>query len=217
MEQPQQVNPVLILVARNVPRVHKVEHYHLLAHVMHVRQASTKIRMDILAAAASTVLLGITLERHQRAATAVQQVCTRPPIHLVELRVPTAQLDLRSIPNRRPVLNAAVESTKHKAMLLMLVVLLGRHVKRDKKGRHHLLLPIANAQIVMKVNIRPQTLSVTQVVASALLDFPLCPVRKHVLRVQRERTKHKTMQHRCRVQPGVLVLQVHLVHHQQHR
>ena len=99
MEQPQQVNPVLILVARNVPRVHKVEHYHLLAHVMHVRQASTKIRMDTLTAAASIVLLGITLEQHRPAATTVQQVCTRLPTHSVEQSVSIALLDLRLIPS----------------------------------------------------------------------------------------------------------------------
>ena len=217
MEQARQVQPVQLLVATNVPRVRKVEHSHLLAHVMHALLVSTKIKLDMLTAAASIVLLGITLEQHRPAAATVRQVCTRLPTHSVEQSVSIVLLDLRFTPNRQLVLNVVRESTKHKMMRTTLVVLVGQHVEKDKKVRHHLLLLIANAQIVMKVNIRPQTLSVTQVVASALLDFPLCPVRKHVLRAQRERTKHKTMQHRCRVQPGVLVLQVHLVHHQQHR
>ena len=116
MEQARQVQPVQLLVVTNVPRVRKVEHSHLLAHVMHVRLVSTKIRMDILAAAASTVLLVITLERHQRAATAVQQVCTRLSTHSVEQFVSIALLDLRFTPNRQLVLNVAMESTKHKMM-----------------------------------------------------------------------------------------------------
>ena len=217
MEQARQVQPVQLLVATNVPRVRKVEHSHLLARVMHALLVSTKIKMDMLTAAASIVLLGITLEQHRPAATTVRQVCTRLPTHSVEQSVSIALLDLRSILNRQLVLNVAMESTKHKMMRTTLVVLVGQHVEKDKKVQHHLLLLIANAQIVIKVNIRPQTLSVTQVVAFVRLDFPLCPVRKHVLRAQRERFKHRAMQHRWRVRPGENVLLVHMVHHQQHK
>ena len=102
-------------------------------------------------------------------------------------------------------------------MWTTLVVLVGQHVEKGKKVQHHLLLLIANAQIVIKVNIRPQTLSVTQVVAFVRLDFPLCPVRKHVLRAHMERFNRKAMQHQYRVLPGENVLPVHMVHHQQHK
>ena len=217
MEQARQVQPVQLLVATNVPRVRKVEHSHLLAHVMHALLVSTKIKMDMLTAAASIVLLGITLEQHRPAAATVRQVCTRLPTHSVAQSVSIALQDLRSILNRQLVLNVAMESTKHKMMWTTLVVLVGQHVEKDKKVQHHPLLPIANAQIATKVNIRPQTLSVTQVVAFVRLDFPLCPVRKHVLRAQRERFKHRAMQHRWRVRPGENVLLVHMVHHQQHK
>ena len=217
MAQPHQEQPVQLLEVTNVPLVRKVEHSYRLAHVMHALLASTKIRMDMLTAPASIVLLGITLEQHRPAATAVRQVCTRLPTHSVAQSVSIALLDLRSILNRQLVLNVARESTKHKMMRTTLVVLVGQHVEKGKKVQHHLLLLIANAQIVIKVNIRPQTLSVTQVVAFVRLDFPLCPVRKHVLRAQRERFKHRAMQHRWRVRPGENVLLVHMVHHQQHK
>ena len=217
MEQARQVQPVQLLEVTNVPRVRKVEHSHLLAHVMHVRQVSTKIKMDMLTAAASIVLLGITLEQHRPAATTVRQVCTRLPTHSVAQSVSIALLDLRSTLNRQLVLNVAQESTKHKMTRTTLVVLVGQHVEKDEKVRHHLLLLIANAQIAIKVNIRPQTLSVTQVVAFALLDFPLCLVRKHVPCAQRERFNRKAMQHQYRALPGENALLVHMVHHQQHR
>ena len=99
MEQARRVQPVQLLVATNVPRVRKVELSYRLAHVMHALLASTKIRMDTLTAAASTVLLGIILEHPQPAATNVRQVCTRVPIHSVAQSVSIALLDLRSILN----------------------------------------------------------------------------------------------------------------------
>jgi hypothetical protein len=217
VEQPQLVQLVQLLIATNVPHVQLEESSHLLAHAMYARQANIKIKMDLLTATASIALLAITLEQHQPAVKHVQQVCTRLPTHLVERPVPIALLDLRLVPNRRPVLNALVESTKPKTMLLMLVVLVGPHVQRVKKEQCHLPRTIASARIAKPVKFRRHPLSKALVVVIVLQDLLFYRQRQSAQNVPRERINSTTMPYQWRAVPGALALQVITVAHLQHR
>ena len=123
MEQARQVQPVQLLEETNVPRVRKVEHSYRLAHVMHVRLVSTKIKMLPLPTAAnrveleSTVIKQVRVQSQQRASSAPKVDGHQPLLHSRVLHVAKESTTPRTDAVLRVIVTivaqASTATTKH--------------------------------------------------------------------------------------------------------